>query len=247
LSPAKRVVVRLLARHARRHIWWREQMRFARGQVFGVARRIFTALGEQLAARGGLEHAADVHYLDVHELRGAVRGTACSASGAALRDLVAQRRAAFDAFRAAPPPPRRFETAGPVCLAVPTTLASAAAPAPHAAEAAPEPLADRLRGTGASSGRVSAPAIVVHDPRRAGAVSGKIVVALATDPGWLPVFLSAAGIVVERGGLLSHSAIVARELGLPAVVGLRDATRHVRTGQRLEIDGATGEVWLTPV
>jgi rifampicin phosphotransferase len=85
---------------------------------------------------------------------------------------------------------------------------------------------------------------VIEDPRRAGAVAGSIVVARATDPGWLPVFLAASGIVVEHGGVLSHSAIVARELGLPAVVGVRDLLTLVRSGEWLEIDGATGDLWL---
>lgn len=70
----------------------------------------------------------------------------------------------------------------------------------------------------------------------------EILVARYTDPGWIALFSNAAAIVVERGPLLSHSAIVARELGIPCIVGLKGATRWIATGDRLSVDGASGEV-----
>jgi pyruvate,water dikinase len=249
LPLARRLVLAVLLRQTRRHLWWREQMRFSRGRVFGCARRLFAALGASLAASGGLDRPGDVHYLDVHELRGAIRATADAGD---LRRLVRARREAFDAYRARAAPPNRFRTTGPVIVSE-----REPAPAPGAGAAPPEtppsaPLAsgapgrrpERVRGTGASRGRVRAPCVVIEDPRCAGAVAGRIVVARTTDPGWLPIFLAASGIAVEHGGVLSHSAIVARELGLPAVVGVRGLLTLVRAGEWLEIDGATGDVWL---
>jgi phosphohistidine swiveling domain-containing protein len=87
---------------------------------------------------------------------------------------------------------------------------------------------------------------VVRDPSRESLSPGEILVARHTDPGWIAVFSSAAAIVVERGSLLSHSAIVARELGIPCVVGLKGATEWIATGDLLEVDGATGLVGKRP-
>ena len=97
-------------------------------------------------------------------------------------------------------------------------------------------------GTGCSAGRVTAVARVIADPRTQSIAAGEILVARHTDPGWIALFASASAIVVERGSLLSHSAIVARELGIPCVVALAGATSWIRDGERIEVDGATGLV-----
>jgi pyruvate,water dikinase len=101
---------------------------------------------------------------------------------------------------------------------------------------------DVRRGTGCAPGFVRGPAKVVRDPRSESVRSGEILVARHTDPGWIALFANTAGIVVERGSLLSHSAIVAREMGIPCVVGLKGAVAWIATGETIEIDGASGEV-----
>ena len=98
------------------------------------------------------------------------------------------------------------------------------------------------KGTACSSGVVRAKARVIRDPRTEALERGEILVARHTDPGWIAIFVNASAIVVERGSLLSHSAIVARELGIPCVVGVKDATDWVRSGERLEVDGGAGIV-----
>ena len=97
-------------------------------------------------------------------------------------------------------------------------------------------------GTGCAAGRVTATARVIRDPRKETLAPGEILVARHTDPGWIAVFSQASAIVVERGSLLSHSAIVARELGIPCVVGLKNATQWIEDGQQINVDGATGVV-----
>jgi pyruvate,water dikinase len=87
---------------------------------------------------------------------------------------------------------------------------------------------------------------VVTDPRQARLLPGEILVAERTDPGWIVLFTAAAGLVVERGSLLSHAAIVAREMGLPAVVSVEGATRWLHDGDRVELDGRTGVVRRLP-
>ena len=99
-----------------------------------------------------------------------------------------------------------------------------------------------LVGNPVSAGVVEGVAHVVHDPQRAQLQPGEILVAPFTDPGWTPLFINAAGLVMEIGGALAHGSVVAREYGIPAVVGVRDATTKIRTGQRLRVDGNRGVV-----
>ena len=105
--------------------------------------------------------------------------------------------------------------------------------------------AGALRGTPASAGTVTAPARVVLDPVGARLEPGEILVAPSTDPGWTPLFLTAGGLVMEMGGANSHGAVVAREYGIPAVVGVPRATEAITTGAEVTVDGAGGVVTLS--
>jgi phosphohistidine swiveling domain-containing protein len=102
--------------------------------------------------------------------------------------------------------------------------------------------AGAVRGIGTSAGQASGPARIVHDPARADIHPGDILVAANTDPGWTPILSLAGGLVVEEGGLLNHCSIVARELRIPAVVGVHNATRRIPEGARIVIDGGQGLV-----
>ena len=82
----------------------------------------------------------------------------------------------------------------------------------------------------------------MHNPADAGDVQGKVLIAEMTDPGWVFLMVSAAGLVVEKGSLLSHTAIIGRELGLPTVVGVEGATELIRNGQVIQVNGQTGEI-----
>jgi len=102
----------------------------------------------------------------------------------------------------------------------------------------------QLFGTPASAGTIAARARVVMDPVGARIEPGEILVAPSTDPGWTPLFLTAGGLVMEMGGSMSHGAVVAREYGIPAVVGVAGATERITTGQLITVDGAAGTVQL---
>jgi pyruvate,water dikinase len=107
--------------------------------------------------------------------------------------------------------------------------------------------ADTLQGIPLSAGVVEGPALVLHEPEvEAATGQAYILVCPSTDPAWVPLFVHARGVVMETGGVLSHGAIVAREFGLPAVAGLPDIHRRLRSGQRLHIDGGTGRVTILP-
>ncbi len=107
------------------------------------------------------------------------------------------------------------------------------------------PQNNTLYGTAVSSGRVTGRVRVVRHPARAALQPGEILVTEATDPGWMPLFVTAAGIVTEIGGLLSHTATLARELGKPAVFAVQDATRILHDGQQITVDGWSGSIEIS--
>ena len=213
----------------------RENLRFERTRIFGRARRVFQAIGRQFHAHGLLDDADDVFMLTVPEVLGAIEGHAVTHDLAGLARL---RREAMQQAAGRPDPAERIVAEGAVV--------------PALAQARPEPVAktvgdDRERtGTGCSAGTFTGTARVVRDPRSEGIARGDILVARHTDPGWIAVFSNAAAIVVERGSLLSHSAIVAREMGIPCVVALKGATDWIESGETISVDGATGLVRKVP-
>jgi pyruvate,water dikinase len=106
------------------------------------------------------------------------------------------------------------------------------------------PDGDNISGIGACPGVVRGRVRVVLNPREASLNEGEILVAQQTDPGWVVLFPAASGLLVERGSLLSHSAIVARELNLPCVVSIPDVTKILKTGDFVEMDGKSGTVTI---
>ena len=103
--------------------------------------------------------------------------------------------------------------------------------------------AEQLQGVPLSAGIAEGPALVLDQPRTDNLPSEPyILVCPSTDPAWVPLFVQARGLIMEIGGVLSHGAIVAREYGMPAVVGTGDATKRIRTGQRIRVDGDLGIV-----
>lgn len=229
LSGWRRRIFAYVLREARARVRGRENLRFERTRVFGEARRLFRAMGQRLREMGRLEHEGDVFYLTVEEILGYAEGTAVSLD---LRGLVALRKAEFERHRAAGEPPRRFRSLGSVYEAEPV------------GQEAEGQAADLREGLACSPGRVRGRVRVILDPRAARLEEPAILVAPRTDPGWILVLPLARGLIVERGSLLSHSAIVARELGIPCVVGLGGATRWLRDGDEVELDGSAGTVRL---
>ena len=189
-------------------------------------RRLFLALGERLAAEGGLAERDDVFFLEYPELRALVEGRAPITPA---RRLVEERRA---------------EMERDAQVALPETFAGEEPPVLPVGEAAA--VGDFLAGIPASAGVVRGVARVVLDP---GEVRGRltredVLVIPFTDTAWTPLFPTVGGVVAETGGQLSHTAIVAREYALPTVVSVKGATRLIRDGQPVTVDGGTGRVWL---
>ena len=226
--PLRKWVARAVIGWTKARVRDRENLRFERTRVFGRARQVFLALGREFVARGAIEETRDVFYLTKDEVLGSVEGFALSPD---LKGLVALRKAEDLASAARPDPEERIDVRGPAALSGGTSQV----------KAEDNSESERM-GTGCSAGRVEARARVIRDPKTESLDPGDILVARHTDPGWIAVFSNASAIVVERGSLLSHSAIVARELGIPCVVGLKNATTWIQDGDRLEVDGKTGRV-----
>jgi pyruvate,water dikinase len=227
----RRTVFGWVTRNARDRVRDRENMRFERTRVFGRVRRVFVEIGKRLGGRGLIADARDVFYLEVEEVLGFIEGTATTTD---LLGLVAIRKQQYAQFESTPPPPDRFDTRG---------MVNPLAAAPRRKDEVGGDAAER-RGTGCCAGIVRGRARVIRDPRGAELKSGEVLVAERTDPGWVMLFPAAAGILVERGSLLSHSAIVSRELGIPGVVSIPGLMAWIREGDEVELDGATGVVRL---
>ncbi len=226
-NPIKRLCAKWLISWTKARVRDRENLRFERTRIFGHTRRVFLALGREFAARGLLDTQRDVFFLRTDEVLGAVEGFGLSSD---LKALVALRKSEDVAAENRPDPPERIELRGPAIAPVwdDTPVES--------------DTAKQRKATGCSAGHVKARARVIRDPRTETLAPGSILVARHTDPGWIAVFSNASAIVVERGSLLSHSAIVARELGIPCVVGLKGATQWISDGELISVDGATGLV-----
>ena len=192
---------------------------------FTLIRRLFTPLralllpvGVELAAAGRLERPDDVYFLTLAEAREALDGTD-------MRPTVVAHRATFQREQARRRIPRVMLSDGT-----------------DAEVALVEVTDGALRGSPASPGAVTGRARVIHSPRGAHLEPGEILVAPSTDPGWTPLFLTAGGLVMEMGGMMSHGAVVAREYGIPAVVGVANATERIATGDMVTVDGSSGVV-----
>ena len=230
-SPVRRVVLFWVMRQARKLVGNRENLRFERTRLFGTIRRLFLEAGRRLQAIGKLDEARDIFYLELSEILAFNDGTAATTD---LRTLAAVRKREFIAYREGPAPAERFETRGPVYHA--QNYRPSAATQPSKAEG------EERIGLGCCPGLVRGTARVVRDPKQARLNSGCILVADHTDPGWIMLFPSASGLLVERGSLLSHSAIVARELGIPAVISIPGLLDWLQDGDEVELNGASGVV-----
>jgi pyruvate,water dikinase len=220
------VLVGFLLNRARTLAGLREVPKFFVVLILARARALLWEVGEDLARSGRLQSAGDVFFVTLPEARSAV-------AGKDLRSVVRERRADYDHELDRRRVPRVLLSDG----TEPT--AEEALDAAGTADGA-------LRGTPASPGTVTAKARVILDPTGARLEPGEILVAPSTDPGWTPLFLTAGGLVMEMGGAMSHGAVIAREYGIPAVVGAPDATERIVTGERITVDGSAGTVATRP-
>jgi len=229
LSFAKRRIFDRVLNESRRHIAQREQMKDLLILNADRGRQLFRRVETLLVEAGLLGNGDDLYFLLVDEVLALGRGELSSAEAVVI---VARRRQDYEwSLRVKVPHLQEGEA----------RILPADGAGPGTAESANTD--DVITGIGVSPGRIEGVARVVSDPRVNSQLEpGEILVARVTDLGWTPLFLNAAGLVVDVGGLLSHGSIVAREYGLPAVVGATGATGRIRSGDRIRVDGDRGEV-----
>ncbi|MCF6312153.1 MAG: hypothetical protein L3J39_06855 [Verrucomicrobiales bacterium] len=231
LTPIKRKVFDWILHQTKNRVRDRENLRFERTRLFGRVRQIVLSLGKRLFEEGLIDESGDVFYLKICEVMGVYENKKPTQK---LRALVASRKQQQSSFVAAPPD--RFETRGPLHRY--TSFSSTTSEKEVAQNT------NQLSGTGACPGVTQGTVRVVNDPRKAILQEGEILVAQQTDPGWVVLFPAASGLLVERGSLLSHSAIVARELRLPCIVSIPHITTILKTGDLVEMDGSKGTVHI---
>jgi pyruvate,water dikinase len=202
----------------------RESPKFFAIRTMGVARLTMIAVGKEFAEAGTINRADDLVFLKLDELDALSKNE--------LRDwksLIAERRAAYEREL------RRRQ--------VPRVLVSDGR-AFYEGVGAETDTDDVITGSPVSAGVVEGAVHVVHDPRGTQLAPGEILVCPGTDPAWTPLFMAAGGLVTEVGGMMTHGSVVAREYGIPAVVGVHQATMRLKDGQRIRVDGSKGKITI---
>ena len=202
----------------------REAPLFYIARVYGIYRAALLGYAQELVTQGELERADDIFFVPLETLKRFAGGEKVD-----LKTIVAVNRADYERERGRKQMPRILLSTG---------------------EAFYEGVSDAtasendLVGEAVSPGLIEGRVQVIFDPHQAHLEPGAILVCPSTDPGWTPLFLTAGGLVMEIGGLMTHGSIVAREYGLPAVVGVHQATTRLQTGQRVRVDGHHGRVTI---
>jgi pyruvate,water dikinase len=208
----------------RTFIGYREYPKYGMVRRYFVYKQALLGEAERLVQAHVLRERDDIFYLRFDELHDVVRTHRVDDR------LVSLRKDAFRSYQALTPP-RVLTSDGEVVTGA------------YRRDDVP---AGALAGLPVSAGTVEGRARVVLDMAQADLEPGDILVTAYTDPSWTPLFVAIAGLVTEVGGLMTHGAVIAREYGLPAVVGVVDATRLIRDGQRIRVHGTEGYVELLP-
>lgn len=227
LLVPKLSVYKWVLQNTRTGIRNRENQRFARTQAYSLIRNLMRSIGNAWQEKGIVEQRDDIFYLEMDEIWAFIEGTSTTVD---LKDLISLRKKEFDQYRKENPPDH-IETSGEAydkINYVDTDVEIAQG--------------DLLRGTACCAGIVEREVRVVFKPDSDLHLNGEIMVAKQTDPGWVILFPSVSGLIIEKGSMLSHSAIVAREMGIPAVVGVKNATKILKTGEKVILNGAEGTI-----
>lgn len=225
-NPFKKLVFKFILLKARKAISERENMRFARSRLFGIIRRIFNRIGDIFEDKKIIERDCDIHYLTIDEVFDYIEGTSLSMN---LNTIIKTRKDEFKSFKKMRLPDRFITDEIPYLNMIDCDQAD-------------EVSKNHIRGIGCSSGIIEGKTKVILDPKQTIKEKEYILLAESTDPGWVFHIASARGIIVERGSILSHSAIIGRELGIPAIVGAKNAIDLIGDDRKVIMNGASGVI-----
>lgn len=226
--PLKKWLFKKTLKRARDLVSARENLRYERTRGFGIVREIFTYIGKRFYEEDILEFDRDIFFLSKEEIFAYIEGRSITTD---LKSLVAVRKEEYERFQQMPMPSERIGTYGVVYQSNDFYSTNKV-----------EIVDGDLKGIGCCPGQVKARARVVLHPDEVNSLDGDILITTSTDPGWVTLFPSAGAIIVERGSLLSHSAIVSREMGIPCIVGVTGLLARIKTGDWIQMDGSTGEI-----
>ena len=239
LGGLKHLVYFWVLKHTRNAVKNRENLRFARTKSFGLYRRLFREIGQKFKELDLIDNKSDIFYLYVDEILDSTRGCLPSLE---FKSLIESRKKEFEKYRLLNDPPERFITYGSSAVSFKNPiLVNNSDLLKDKIKISDDP--NLIYGTSCSPGVVEGIARVVKDIQEAQGIEGEILITYRTDPGWVPLYPSCKGLIIERGSLLSHSAVVARELGLPTIVGVHgDIFKKIKTGDYIILDATRGEI-----
>lgn len=236
LPFVKRLLLNFVIKNATERIRCRENLRFERTRLFGLVRRLFLELGCRFEREQIINERNDIFFLEVEEIFSFVE---CTGTTRNLKQLVEGRKLENAEYISELAPPNRIETTELVATLDAKELADAYSKCTTPPEISAAG-ASTLSGLGCCPGIVRGRVRVVRDPSTAKPLNDEILIAERTDPGWIVLFTQARGIIVEYGSLLSHTAIVSRELAIPSIVSATGVMSWLKDGDLIEFDGAKG-------
>lgn len=229
----KKISFKMVLKNARKAIRNREELRFMRTKIFGIERRMFKRIGTIFHEEGLIERPEDIFFLHLNEIFELIEGRSLNIG--IVRNIIALRRKKDREFRTIDMPERMYYF-GNFYAGKRLDIVS------DDEEAGGETnVPGVFKGVPCCPGVIEGSVKIVLSPADA-KLNGEILVAKRTDPGWVPLFPSVSGIIIERGSVLSHSAVVAREMGIPTIVGLRGITEKLVSGEKVRMNGSTGIV-----
>ena len=228
IFPVRRWLFNRMLNMTHKYLPYRENPKYYVLKCFSGTRRIFSEIGRRFCVKGYLAAPEDIYYLSMKEMESPDSTNAPDIY--AIQDLILKRKQEHELYMTIEPP---------------FIVRSDGKIVPYQVLQVQQ--SRILKGAAASPGKVMGIARVILDPEKGSSFNkGEILVARTTDPGWTPLFLTASALVMEAGGIISHAAIVAREYGIPAIVGVKDATRFIATGDRIMVNADEGIVILLP-
>jgi len=206
------------------------------GLGYPLLRAMLHELGKRFVEGGAIQQADDIFYLEKNEIDVCITKLQSGAALENLSDRVVERKVFLKRARQTTPPPMMPLKKRVMGIKTETFIAASGE----------SQTGNTLKGVATSAGKVTAPARVLHGPEDFDQMRpGDVLVAGTTTPAWTPLFAMASAVVTDIGGPLSHGSIVAREYGIPAVMGTGVATRRITRGQTITVDGGLGIVTLS--